>query len=1494
MAKKSRRFLALVLTLVLAFSLLPIGGVAEAENDADSGTVVTNGKVVNSSDGKVSIQKTAVKTAKNTFDITLSVTTADDVQTTTSGESAHVVLVIDRSGSMSGTRIANAKSAANQFVDAFFGEGSSENNRVAVVSYSTTESSDIGLSAKDSAASVKSVINGLSADGGTNIQGALAAAQTILTNGHVNGVKDIIVLLSDGEPTYSYKGTAYTTENANLPSVTRKWHEGGWFSDGYYSYNTTGTYAFRITSFGSSVVGEGNSWIGNDAEYRIGSTYVDGHREGFRWINGHYEGGVEVVDSVLPTLSQAYLDKQAGTEIYSILLMSPSEGSYTVANHVMSNTASDAAHYKTTADAANLGGIFKTISSSITTPTNSGMVNDPMGADISYVGLKNSADANAATYDQNTNILTWDSAKTNAATNSNGTKTRTLTYTVMLDTAAQGFAENTEYPTNGTTTFKYTIGTSTTENTLDFDVPTVSGIIPERGYTIEYYKWDKTTNGYVLQTSDTINNNAADVWTKIQAPEGYADKYANFNFDHASSTITVEGSEVPGMVISTGENILRLYYNQIATDVEVINHYLTLTTNDDQSVSVAETSSSTVVTGYVGDSYTAVPTAADNNGGFAYFSNKTVNGTSYTSDNLSIDSLAANATAGTHSNVINIYYSKDVDARTDVDYTVNHEYHDKTYVLNASGKYELKDTVTYGTPDTGTGKNGTQITAAAKTDGGYTVKSYDPSAKITLDKSGNNTIMVVYEKIATRPASTTYVINRYYSTTSVSQDGNNTNYITTETVNGAALDGYVGETYTASESDYTTYNGNTYTPVSGNVTSVTLKAAAKDNVIDLYYERDARQIATVVVNHTRNLYEETVGTDGKATYTLKSTDTTGSGTLQGTFYVGQLFTATPDARSYTQISADPSNYQNVKLTAGTNTFNFVYESKQSSLGAADVTVVHHYRTYVTYVNSTTGDVVSNELSSNANKTYDVSDAKVEGKVGEFFTATAKAVTGYTKSSPDDMKVTLTGPNGQFDIYYDAYENLLVNTNVTVIRHYGTYTTSIAADGSTVRGTWTEDQSAKETVYGNGLEKYYVGQFFTANPGNYSDYSGYVFDNVKQGTAAYQNVKLANEGNVINLYYSKEADSRVPASVIVRDHYTTTTQYIENGVVKTRVETNDVTRDPAAKYVGERYTAEANSADFTVNGAASQTISVAKTDVTVGSNHNVNYIDFNYSKSVNLAQATITVTHVYKVYDQNGAELKDRESTITDQPVTTNAGVWFTPTLATLNDAYKVVGAENSNNNTWHDNATYTMELQPGANTITITYKQTIETRQATSVTVNHVYKTYDKYTNVTTDNTELNHSDVFSTARDASGFITNGIYVGASYTAAPDTPKDTGYAVQTSEADRTIKSLAQTGNVITITYLKTVDSNPGTPVYPPYTPPVVIPDPETPKTDVPETPTPTDPGTDITEPDTPKADAGTQVTGDELVLWIALALASATALVYIIIIDVRRRNGDER
>jgi hypothetical protein len=73
-----------------------------------------------------------------------------------------------------------------------------------------------------------------------------------------------------------------------------------------------------------------------------------------------------------------------------------------------------------------------------------------------------------------------------------------------------------------------------------------------------------------------------------------------------------------------------------------------------------------------------------------------------------------------------------------------------------------------------------------------------------------------------------------------------------------------------------------------------------------------------------------------------------------------------------------------------------------------------------------------------------------------------------------------------------------------------------------------------------------------------------------------------------------------------------------------------------------------------------------------------------------------------------------------------------------------------------------------------------------------------------------------------------------------------------------------------------------------------IADSETPKTETPaaETQTAETPVTDITDPGTPMADAAAQVTGDTLVLWIVLAIASGAALTVMVIDYMRKKNSD--
>ena len=115
------------------------------------------------------------------------------------------VLVIDRSNSMNGTPLTNAKDAAKVLVDKLLNtEGGSEINRVAVVSYGSNVTTETGFSNVYSTAygAVDDIeIDGF--NGGTFTQAAMHQAAELL-NSSTATYKNI-VLLSDGEPTYSYR-----------------------------------------------------------------------------------------------------------------------------------------------------------------------------------------------------------------------------------------------------------------------------------------------------------------------------------------------------------------------------------------------------------------------------------------------------------------------------------------------------------------------------------------------------------------------------------------------------------------------------------------------------------------------------------------------------------------------------------------------------------------------------------------------------------------------------------------------------------------------------------------------------------------------------------------------------------------------------------------------------------------------------------------------------------------------------------------------------------------------------------------------------------------------------------------------------------------------------------------------------------------------------------------------------------------------------------------
>jgi len=114
-----------------------------------------------------------------------------------------VMLVLDRSGSMSGTPLADAKTAAKGLVDQL----NSSIDLAAVTSFATTATLNRALTSNF--ANVKSSIDGLSASGNTNIGDGVFVGQTELaTNGAAPPTVRVMVVLTDGVANRTHSGSS--------------------------------------------------------------------------------------------------------------------------------------------------------------------------------------------------------------------------------------------------------------------------------------------------------------------------------------------------------------------------------------------------------------------------------------------------------------------------------------------------------------------------------------------------------------------------------------------------------------------------------------------------------------------------------------------------------------------------------------------------------------------------------------------------------------------------------------------------------------------------------------------------------------------------------------------------------------------------------------------------------------------------------------------------------------------------------------------------------------------------------------------------------------------------------------------------------------------------------------------------------------------------------------------------------------------------------------
>ena len=256
-----KKIMSILLCCVMLFGMIPRNAYAVEDQGNAAGSKAVNSAVngaygedgvweqggtgsvthnVNGTDVTLSKIAVPVEGMDNTYDITLQVRTSTSVSVkTTSGA---VVLVIDLSGSMnycsecgesehsrncpergsgrdgervenSDRRITAAKLAALDFLASYAGTDSAAERELAIVTFATDYTTAMewtnvaggtGNAGYDAAAST---INGLSANGGTNLEGGLYQAKNLLDDKEVSSIgSKSVVLLTDGVPTYRIDG----------------------------------------------------------------------------------------------------------------------------------------------------------------------------------------------------------------------------------------------------------------------------------------------------------------------------------------------------------------------------------------------------------------------------------------------------------------------------------------------------------------------------------------------------------------------------------------------------------------------------------------------------------------------------------------------------------------------------------------------------------------------------------------------------------------------------------------------------------------------------------------------------------------------------------------------------------------------------------------------------------------------------------------------------------------------------------------------------------------------------------------------------------------------------------------------------------------------------------------------------------------------------------------------------------------------------------------
>lgn len=380
--KELKRISAFFMAMLMMLTVFSALSVVSAEGEAAGGT-----QPVWPAQGSIKLDKdaAAVEGAENLWEVTLGIQ-GKNFETT-----SDVVLVIDCSGSMEGTKLTNTRKAAKAFGQKLLADGSS--TRIAIVTFIDTAAAYNNghfYGATELSAFEAAVDKATYAKGGTNQQAGIHKAQELLNTSSA-GLKNIVIL-SDGDATYSYPFVALATYSDCGAWASFVCPRGG-------SITNIGAFAPDYTT----VIGLGSSFT-LDYNARITATCPEHGGTTTQKYVYNLDGTATTksgTDNGVATIWEANQAKAAGTTIYSVALQAGTNGENTLKACATNPTKDYFAIASSDNVEEKLTTAFQTIAGSIAIAASNGVVNDPMGehVQLSFSGSAPVITTDKAVYD---------------------------------------------------------------------------------------------------------------------------------------------------------------------------------------------------------------------------------------------------------------------------------------------------------------------------------------------------------------------------------------------------------------------------------------------------------------------------------------------------------------------------------------------------------------------------------------------------------------------------------------------------------------------------------------------------------------------------------------------------------------------------------------------------------------------------------------------------------------------------------------------------------------------------------------------------------------------------------------------------------------------------------------------------------------------------------------------------------------------------------------